>query len=234
VSKIFTEKKDFKRLSQMCDYTVAHLDSFPAGTPAAAAAPNAVAVVIRLKERTATHVSLGQRIRELKRERDEGREDLRQEVLSLYHTAEGIAASVPGFNVQFRLSLQGDSKLVAAARSAIEKATPHVDLFIQHAKPADFLETLKQKLNRFEKLVEESVNVRNALKMGPQELQDLLDQALGTWRTFDAIVRNTVSKDRLALAAWKLACRLPRNAKSKTASSAEPATTSESTSEAVA
>ena len=32
-----------------------------------------------------------------------------------------------------------------------------------------------------------------------------------TWRGFDAIIRNAFREDHLALEAWRLACRLPRN-----------------------
>jgi len=49
---------------------------------------------------------------------------LREEVEFLYHTAAAIAAERPGFNDRFRMLLIGDSRLINAARSAVQDAAP--------------------------------------------------------------------------------------------------------------
>ncbi len=211
--KILTERRGFKKLRQMADFVLANHKRFAPTSPAAKAVPAVVATVKKLKTLTASQGSVENRLRELSRTKSETRGALREEVEFLYHTAGALAAGDPGFDDPFRMALGGDQRLVNDARSAVQDAVPVAAAFIKHAMPPDFLENLKTSIRKFESAREEYAKIKTDRTMGRKALQESLRQALAAGKRFDAIMRNTFRHDRLALQAWKDACRVPRGPK---------------------
>ena len=75
--RILTQKREFQKLSTMCDFVVSIRDRFEAGSPAAKAVPEVIATVADLKMRTAAQAGLEGRILEASRRKLEAREELR-------------------------------------------------------------------------------------------------------------------------------------------------------------
>ncbi len=216
MKKIVTERRDFKKLRQMADFVRANTDRFAPASPAAKAVPVVVAAVKNLKTLTASQGSLENQLRELSRAKSQARTGLREEVEFLYHTAGAIAAERPGFDDRFRMLLKGDSKLINAARSAVQDAAPLAATFIKNAMPAEFLESLRTSIRKFEDARADHAKVKTARTLGRKALLESLRQALAAGRRFDAIMRNTFRTDRITLQAWKDACRVPRGPRPKT------------------
>ena len=208
--KIMTERMDFKKLRQMCDFVVAHRDRIAKDSPAAEGVQALISTVTDLKALTAAQGSLGNKLRALSRATQEARAALREEVEFLYHTAASIAAKTPGFDDRFQMVLAGDSKLLNAARSAVEDAAPVAAAFIKHAMAPDFLDSLKASVGRLEQAREEHAKTRTARRLGGKALQQNLRHALAVGRGADAIMRNTFRTDPITLEAWKRACHLER------------------------
>ena len=140
---------------------------------------------------------------------------MREEVEFLYHTAAASAAERPGFNDRFRMLLIGDSKLINAARSAVQDADPLAKTFIETAMPAKFLLSMKASIRKLEDARQEQAKVKTARSLGRKALLESLRPALAASRRFDAIMRNTFRNDRITLEAWKHACRVPRAPRTK-------------------
>lgn len=215
-NKIMTERRDFKKLRQMCDFVLANRDRFAPASPASKAVPGVIAAVKNLKTLTASQGSLENRLRELARAKSEARNGLREEVEFLYHTASAVAAGTPGFDDRFQMRLLGDSKLLNAARSAVQDAAPLAATFVKHAMPAEFLESLRASIRKFEEARQEHARAKTLRALGRKRLQESLRQALAAGRRFDAIMRNTFRNDRITLEAWKRACRVRRGARTNT------------------
>ena len=222
MKRIITERRDFKKLRQMMDFVTANTDRFAPKSPAAAAVPAVTAAVQMLKTRTASQGSLENQLRELSRAKSEARTGLQEEVEFLYHTAEAIAAEKPGFNDRFQMLLKGDSKLINAARSAVQDAAPLAATFIENAMPARFLEGLKTSVQKFEAARQEHAKAKTGRSLGRKTLLESLRQALAAGRRFDAIMRNTFRNDRITLEAWKRACRVPRTKPKEVPAPANP------------
>ena len=140
----------------------------------------------------------------------DARADLAEEIEFLYHTARSIAAETPGFNDKFRLPLKGDAKLLNAARSAVEDAAPLSEIFIKHAMPSHFLDSLSSAIRKFEQASEEYANGKTACAVGAKELRASLDTAVAAAKAFDATIRNTFRSDPITLNAWMDVCRIRR------------------------
>ena len=190
---------------------VANRDRFAPTSPASKAVPAVIAAVKNLKTLTASQGSLENRLWELARAKSEARTGLREEVEFLYHTASAIAAETPGFDDRFQMWLLGDSKLLNAARSAVQDAAPL----------AEFLESLSASIRKFEEARQERAKAQNGPGAGPEAAPGEPRQALAAGRRFDAIMRNTFRNDPITLEAWKRACRVPRGARARTQDTSE-------------
>ncbi len=85
--------------------------------------------------------------------------------------------------------LIGDSKLINAARSAVDDAAPLAKTFVENAMPAKFLQSMKASIRKLEDARQEQAKVKTARSLGRQ--------ALAASRRFDAIMRNTFRNDRI-------------------------------------
>jgi len=210
MKKITIELNQFKKLGRMRDFALANLDRFASGTPVAETLPTVISAVSQLSALSATQASAENRLRELSRTKATARSALAMDVEFLYHTARAIATESPGFDDKFCLSLRSEAKLLNAARSAVQDATPVADVFIKHAMPADFLEKLNTTIRNFEQACEEYDKQKAAAMAVTSSLQSSLQAARGAASRFDAIVRNTLRGDPALLEAWKRICRIPR------------------------
>jgi len=100
--------------------------------------------------------------------------------------------------------------MLTAARSFIKDAAPVADVFVKHALPPDFLDTLKSKIQKLEQARAEYANGKTAWTVGQGTLEESLRKGLAAGSGFDAIIRNTFRDDPVTLAAWDDACRIPR------------------------
>ncbi|HYR85902.1 MAG TPA: hypothetical protein VE422_17560 [Terriglobia bacterium] len=210
MKKITTEKHQFKKLGQMCDFGILNGNRFEPGTAGADGLTSMISTVSDLRARTASQASLENRLRELLRAKLEARLALREDVELLYHTAHAVAAQVPGFDDKFQRSLWGDPKLLNAARSALQDTAAMAETFVKHATPPNFPEILKTKISNLERAREEHANGRTACTLGEKALQESRRKAVAAAKGFDAIMRNTFRGDPIILEAWKAACRVPR------------------------
>ena len=105
-------------------------------------------------------------------------------------------------------------------------------VFVKHAMPADFLETLGAKIRKLDRAREEQAIAKTALHLSRKTLTQSLRRALAAARRMDAIMRNTLRDDRIAFEAWEAACRVPRAAPgTKKAKAEEKQTQAKSTAE---
>ena len=208
--KITTELKQFKKLGQMCDFGTANRDRLAPGTPAAESLAALTTTVSDLKTATATQASLKNRLRELLRAKIDASRALREDMESIYYTAQAIARQQPGFDDKFHMSFFGDTKMLTAGRSALKDAAPVADVFVKHALPPDFLNTLKNKIQKLEQARAEYANGKTACTLGQGTLEESLAKGLAAGSAFDAIIRNTFRDDPVTLAALDDACRVPR------------------------
>ena len=208
--KITTELKQYQKLGRMADFTTANQHRFEAGTPVSETGPHVVSTVKKLNALTASQGSLENRLRELLRAKADARANLSTEMEFLYHTARSIAAETTGFDDKFQMPLKSDPKLLNAARSAVEDAAPLTDVFIKHAMPSDFLNSLTAAIRKFEQATEDYANGKTACAIGGKELRQSLQEAVAAAKAFDAIMRNTFRSDPITLAAWKDVCRVRR------------------------
>ncbi len=222
MKKLTTELRHFKKLVAMCDFVIAHRDRVPPGTPAAETLARLALAVAELKTSTTLQASLKNRLRGLLRVRIDARTALRQDMEALYQTAHAIAAAQPGFDDKFQMSLWGDSKLLNAANTVVQDAAPAVDMFVNHAMPRDFLDVLKNKIQRFEEAREEYAKAKTAWTVGQRTLEETFKKAQTASSGFDAIIRNTFRDDPVTLEAWNDACRVQRSSTKKKEQEVEP------------
>ena len=93
--------------------------------------------------------------------------------------------------------LIGDSKLINAARSAVDDAAPRAKTFVENAMPAKFLQSMKASIRKLEDARQEQAKVKTARSLGRKALLESLRPALAASRRFDAIMRNTFRNDRI-------------------------------------
>ena len=221
--KITTELQQFKKLGRMCDFGTATRDRLAPGTPAAESLAALTTTVSDLKAATASQASLKNRLRELRRARLAASAALRDDMESIYYTAQAIARQQPGFDDRFQISLFGDTRMLTAARSALKDAAPVADVFVKHAMAPDFLDTLKSKIQKLEQARAEYANGKTARTVGQGTLEESLHKGLAAGSGFDAIIRNTFRDEPVTLAAWDDACRGPRPSLKKKPDAAQTA-----------
>jgi hypothetical protein len=222
--KITIEGRVFQKLRQIKNFILNYAWYFKPETPAGDAAAAVVAAVAKVSEQTASQGSLENRLRELMRAAATARMILRAQMERLYRTAAAIAvAGDPGFDDKFKMPLTGDAKLMNAARSALQDAAPHAEIFIRHLVPADFLDALKVALDNFEAAREAYARTRSIVDSGRRGLKLALNEANAAARRCDAIVRNMLEGDPLMLAAWDAAYTVPRKKPEASETPAPPA-----------
>ena len=148
--KIIIEQRQFKRMTQMCAFAEANRNRFPADSQAAAALPELVTSVGEVTDLVARLASVGNRMRELTFAVTTAKGALLRSMECLYYTAGAIATEVPGFDGQFRLALNSEPRLLTAGLSAVNDAAPHAELFIKYAMPPNFLDVLKDNVQKFQ------------------------------------------------------------------------------------
>lgn len=144
--------------------------------------------------------------------RQEGRENLREDLDAMSRTALAMGEDVPGLEDKFRRPRGSisDQALLAIARAAALDAPAFEASFIEYGLPADFLEDLNADIAAFETAINAQESGRRGHVTATAAIDEIIERGMKIVRRLDAIVRNRFRDDPARLAAWLSARHVER------------------------
>jgi len=221
---IITETLHYKRLVRMCALGMRYEQNLP--TIAAETIDALAENVTALGALAGSQAAAAGRALDLVRAKRVAREALKKDLLAIHRIATAVALETPGFADNFQMPRLGDPKLLTAARAFAELATPLVDVFVKHARPAGFIEDLQRDIQLLEQASAQYTDGARAYGDVKAAIAKALDRATVAATRLDALVRNTLHQDLEKIENWDRACEFGRKpVKRVTATEAAPTPT---------
>ena len=140
------------------------------------------------------------------------RDELREEMLAISHTARIMKIDQPGFENRFRLPRNlADKALITLAHTFAENVAPLVSEFVRHELPANFLEDLNNTIKLFEKAANDQNHGTENRVIASAAIDGAIEHGMETVRRLDTVVKNRFSNDPAILAAWARAKHTERS-----------------------
>ena len=141
--------------------------------------------------------------------KDGAAEQLRGQLATLIRTAKVVTASTPGLTGKFRLPRShSDQRLVSAARSIVQDATPFADAMTAHNLPSTHLADVTAGIDALEASINAHAKAREARAAAGAGIRQQLRAGFAIVEQLDAVVPNQLGADEAALAEWKSARRV--------------------------
>ena len=139
------------------------------------------------------------------------RDELRRRMEAINRTARVMAFTLPGLDDKFRMPGRiGDQALLTLARTFGNDAFPLKAEFIKRGLAADFIAELDEAAVSFDAAINRKAQGRGKHVAATAAIDELIERGLRIVRELNALVRNTVSDDASALAAWESASRVEK------------------------
>lgn len=220
-----TERRKYEMLSRVRDFGASRAASFPAGTRGGELFARLAAVVAELESHAEAQTSRRSAASQGATSKDAARAALRESLEAVSRTARAMAFESPGLDERFRLPRgNNDQSLVSTARAFLTDAEPLKAEFVRHELPADFLDTLRVRIEEFERASASQNNNRDAHVAATSAIGAAVERGVVIVRQLDAVVRNKFGDDAATLAAWTSASHTERTPRArKTAQPGTPA-----------
>ena len=123
-----------------------------------------------------------------------------------------------------KLDAQG---LVNTARGMAEAAAAHSAVFVEHGRPAEFLQALTAAAEDLRKALDERGNIRSARIGSTKAVAAEVVRGRKAVRLLNAVIRPVILENPKLLGEWNSACRIgrPRRGGAKAPATAAPSTT---------
>lgn len=222
-----TQRRRHERGLRVRDFAETVKDSFPSNSKGAESIARVEQLVEQLTALDASHATNKRAAQAGTSGKKEAREELRRMLSRISKTGRAIGMDDTSLKNRFRLpdTNPNSQTLLGTARSILAEATPLKSRFVEYGHSADFLDTLGEKISRFESFATQQNTGASARKADSAAIDSALDSLDTEITRLDAIVRNKYADDPAQLAAWESARRVERAPrKAKSGNGASPAT----------
>jgi hypothetical protein len=201
----------FEMLTRVVEFGEAHLDLFPKSTLAEKTFAQLGAALSNVSEHAGSQVTSRNSVHARTKVRDAAHHALRAQLRRLSDTARAIAIDTPGIDEQFRMPDRKRAQaLLLGAKAFADAAGPIKKEFIQHGIPNGFIDDLHEAANGLEAAIQEQASNKTKRVSTGKALNDNLAECLKLLIRLDAVVKNTLVDNELALAEWNTARRVRR------------------------
>lgn len=210
------EVRRLEMFRRVRDFGVTHADSFAAGSIARQLFNSVQTALDQLEDAGATQSAAGNAARQSTAGKDVARVELREIMSAMSRTALAMSYETPGIEERFRLPRKdNDQELLNTARAFFAEAAPMKAEFIKYEMPPDFLETLSQKIDNFERAILGQITGTKTRIEARATIDAAIEQGMEAVRRLSPIVRNKFRDDPATLAAWESASHVERAPRSK-------------------
>jgi ABC-type transporter Mla subunit MlaD len=198
-------------------FGTAHAASFPLTSRGGQLFQSLGTLIDTLQQHAATQFSSTNTSKEGTARKAIALEALKDELEAISRTARALALTIPGLNDKFRLPRnQGAQSWLAAGRAFAADAVPFKDNFIQLGMPADFLDTLGERIEAVDEAINHKGQVTGEGVAASAAIDEAIDSGMKIARELDALVRNIFRDDPATLAEWTSARHIERAPRSAT------------------
>lgn len=219
-------RRRYEMLLRVQDYSVQYATSFPVGTLGQEYFLELAAIIIEIERLAAAQRANERSAREGTSNRGETRTDLREEMEAISQTARSMAVGMSGLEDKFRMPYASvsDVDLLNTARAFATNALPLKDEFLRHGLPADFLDKLNAAIEAFAQAIDKQQRSKRERASATEGLGDAVERGVNKVRQLDAVVRNRMRDNRVALSEWESASHVERTPASTSTTQAQPNT----------
>jgi hypothetical protein len=208
------DTKRYEMFMRAREYGSQYTVFFPAGSYGAELFAQLGQVVEELKAHALAQSKGRSSVRESSASKSAARDELMRRMEAVNHTARVLSYTTPGLEDKFRMPRGvGDQSLLTLARTFAADAEPLKAEFIKRGLSANFIQELKETADEFDEAINQKVQHRGKQVAATAAIDDMIERGVRTVRELDAVVRNTLSGDASALAAWESASHVERPAR---------------------
>ncbi len=221
------DTKRYEMFIRVREFGAQYAASFPAASYGAELFEQLGAVVESLRAHALEQSKGRSSVRESSASKAAARDELVRRMEAVSRTARVLDHVTPGLEDKFRMPRGvGDQSLLTLARTFADDAEPLKAEFIKRGLGADFIRELGDAADDFDADINQKVQHRGKQVAATAAIDELVERGLRVVRELDALVRNTLTDDASALAAWESAShveRPTRRIRNKSNGSPEPA-----------
>lgn len=223
------DTKRYEMFIRVREYGAQYAASFPAGSYGAELFTQLGEVVEDLRAHALEQSKGRSSVRESSASKAAARDELVRRMDAVSRTARVLDRATPGLEDKFRMPRGvGDQTLLTLARTFADDAEPLKAEFSKRGLGADFIRELRDAADDFDAAINQRVQHRGKQVAATAAIDDLIERGVRLVRELDALVRNTLTDDASALAAWVSAShveKMTRRSRNKSNASSEAAPT---------
>lgn len=203
------QARQLNRLRKVKDFGLSHIDIFPLGSYGGQLFAEISTLIEDIPKQAIAQTNNKNAKRQNQSSKTTLRKNLKANLEDMRRTARAIALDGVGNANQFVIPKSlTDESLLETARSFINNAIPLQNNFIQHAMPGDFINSLQNQVNDFEKHLSLINQTKEARMTASGTLNSLIKKSAEIFLKLDATVRNTLKHNDTLLNNWLTISRL--------------------------
>jgi hypothetical protein len=200
-----TKIQKYEMLTRVADFAARNVSLFSKKTAAVELTKDIQSAVARLSQSKAAQAAARDQLRAIRNQRLAKQAALRHQVDAIHDTADAL--KITGFSLPVK---PGTSALFDTARSYATAVATLKSQFVRHGLPSEFIDNLDSATEDLQTAIDIQVAAEGQQKAAIQDFDKTLDEALGYFERFEALLSNAMSDNHAVMAAWEVARRVER------------------------